>query len=70
MAPNVDVWDPHATIYGEQEYSMINYRGEVKVPENKNSLRRFIVASMISNTTDPIAFVKAISDLSAAKFSQ
>ena len=70
LTPNVDLWDPHATIYGEQEYLMINYRGEVKVPEDKNSLRRFIVASMISNTTDPIAFDKAIADLSVTKFGQ
>ena len=49
---------------------MINYTGEVKVPENKSSPRRFIVASMISNTTNPIAFDKAIADLSAAKLSQ
>jgi len=70
LTPNVDVWDPHATIYGEQEYSMINYRGEVKVPEDRHSPRRFIVASMISNTTDPIAFDKAIADLSAPRLSQ
>lgn len=42
---------------------MHNYRGEVKVPEDKNAPRRFIVASIIINTTDPIAFDKAISDL-------
>ena len=70
LTPNVDLWDPHATIYGEHEYSMINYWGEVKVPKDRNSPRRFIDASMISNTTDPTAFDKAISDLSAAKLSQ
>lgn len=63
LTPNVPVWDPHDTVYSEQESSMLNYRGEIKVPENRNAPRRFIVASVITNTTDPIAFDRAIADL-------
>jgi len=63
LTPNMPVWDPHDSSYSQQEYSMLNYRGEVKPPEDKNAPRRFIVASVITNTTDPIAFDKAISDL-------
>ena len=63
LTPNVTEWNPHDDSYSQQEYSMLNYRGEVKVPEDKNAPRRFIVASVITNTTDPIAFDKAISEL-------
>ena len=63
LTPKVPVWDPYDTVYSEQESSMLNYRGENQVPEDKNEPRRFIVASVITSTTDPIAFDRAIAEL-------
>ena len=63
LTPNVTEWNPHDDSYSQQEYSMLNYRGEIKFPEDKNAPRRFIVTSMITNMTDPIAFDRSISEL-------
>ena len=31
MTPNVQTWDPHTDEYKNQEYSMMNYNGNVKM---------------------------------------
>ena len=63
LTPIVDVWDPHDTICSEQEYSMIDYKGAVKQAVNRNSVRKFIAASVITNVLDPVSLDQAISEL-------
>ena len=70
LTPMVDVWDPHDPIYSEQEYAMMDYKGEVKQPSNLNSARKFIASSVITNTLDPVTFDHAIADLVGDRNSQ
>lgn len=60
LTPMTDNWDPHNERYGEQEYSMTDYRGELK--QKRNSDRMFMAASVDSSINDPIAMIQSCTE--------
>ena len=54
LTPNTPTWNPHTEVYRDQEYSMMNYRGEVKVRsrEEKRLLAASVNQSIASVVTD------------------
>ena len=66
LTPQVEVWDPHSNVYQDQEYSMTDYRGQIRRGQEKKSFvlsgtksevemmePRRIISSVINNTLDP-----------------
>ena len=52
LTPLVETWDPHLSVYNDQEVSMMDHEGKIKESGNK----QFIVSKILSRTSDPITF--------------
>ena len=62
LTPNLPTWDPHTTIYRNQEYSMTDYNGNIKPrglksdrPENKD-----IFVSSVEVLGDSISSINSV----------
>jgi len=71
LTPNTQDWDPHTTVYRDQEYLMTDYNGHVK---SNKSLKKTIISSFKANFnmneyevsdiySSPTYFINAVSAL-------
>jgi len=58
LTPKVNTWNPHSSIYKEQEEAMTDFRGEIKT-ENK---RRFIISKVNTRSDDPTLLLNDIEE--------
>ena len=58
LTPTTNIWDPHDNKYNEQEASMVDYKGELKLPKE----RQFIVSKLMSSPLEDNNFGIAINN--------
>ena len=60
LTPNSPTWDPHTTIYKDQEYNMTDYNGHVKQPSKRIKLDYEVASTLTTRHSDQNHFISSV----------
>ncbi len=61
LTPQVNHWNPHASVYQDQEDAMLDYRGQLKEPRNE---RKHVLSSLVEQSVKHTHCVSSVIDRS------